>query len=273
MTLAFVAKSDSGRVRDHNEDCYLGDPELGLFLVADGMGGMDAGEVASAIARDEINSRMRAGAELVEAITSSHHSIKESAQRGIGAYGMGTTIVAVHALNAEYEVAWVGDSRAYLWDNATHELSRLTRDHSFVEMLLASGSITPDQAHKHPKKNLITQCLGQPNVDEVQVSSIKGTLKKEQLILLCSDGLNDELTDEQIANCFAAEKTMELQAAKLLQTVLAGEARDNVTILIVGHPSATQPPPKKPYIEGLVFTLVGAAVALACLTAMYLIVK
>lgn len=273
MTLAFVAKSDSGRVRDHNEDCYFGDPELGLFLVADGMGGMDAGEVASAIARDEISKQVRAGADLTDAIAASHHTIKESAQNGIGAYGMGTTIVAVRSREADYEVAWVGDSRAYLWDNSLQQLRRLTRDHSFVEMLLASGSITPDQAHKHPKKNLITQCLGQPNVDEVQVSKITGSLKKEQLILLCSDGLNDELTDEEIANGLASEKNMQAQASKLLHSVLSGDARDNVTILLIGHAATNTPTQSKPYMEGLIYTMVGAFVALACLTAMYLIVK
>ncbi|HET8705468.1 MAG TPA: protein phosphatase 2C domain-containing protein [Pseudomonadales bacterium] len=273
MTLAFVAKSDSGRVRDHNEDCYFGDPDLGLFLVADGMGGMDAGEVASAIARDEVSQRVKAGAALTEAIESSHHAIKASAQQGIGAYGMGTTIVALRNREADYEIAWVGDSRAYLWDNNLRQLNRLTRDHSFVEMLLASGSITPDQAHKHPKKNLITQCLGQPNVEEVQVSTITGNLKSGQVILLCSDGLNDELTDDEIANVLASEKAMQAQAAKLLHTVLSGEARDNVTLLLIGHPETGTPVTAKPYMEGLIYTLVGAVVALACLTAMYLIVK
>jgi len=273
MALTYVAKSDSGKVRDHNEDCYFGDSELGLFLVADGMGGMDAGEVASALARDEISRQVSSGIALVDAITASHHSIKRAAQQGIGAYGMGTTVVAVRSRLDDYEIAWVGDSRAYLWDTQSQQLSRLTRDHSFVEMLLASGSITAEQAHKHPKKNLITQCLGQPNVEDVQVGSVTGTLRPGQVLVLCSDGLNDELTDEEIANTLASEKVMQAQASKLLQKVLAGAARDNVTLLLIGHPESPVVASPKPYMEGLVYTLVGACVAMACLLAMYFIAR
>lgn len=228
-----VARTHSGRVRDHNEDCFHADVESGLFIVADGMGGMEAGEVASAIARDETVRAVVAGHTLAEAIQMAHEAIRKAVDNGIGAPGMGTTIVAMRLMGNEFHLAWVGDSRAYLWDGARGSLRRLSRDHSHVEMLLSSGVITPDQAHKHPQKNLITQCLGQTNLDTLHVGEVQETLGTGQCVLLCSDGLNDELTDTEIAQCLVNEATLAAKADALLERTLDKGARDNVTIVLV----------------------------------------
>lgn len=228
----YVARTHSGRVRDHNEDCYHASDD-GLFLVADGMGGMEAGEVASAIARDETVKAVAAGHSLPKAIQMSHDAIRKAVEDGIGAPGMGTTIVALKFKGDECNVAWVGDSRAYLWDADRGSLRRLSRDHSHVEMLLSSGVITPDQAHKHPQKNLITQCLGQNNLDELHVGEVSESLAPGQCVLLCSDGLNDELTDMEIAQCLVNEASLSGKADALLEKTLEKGARDNVTIVLV----------------------------------------
>lgn len=228
-----VARTHPGRVRDHNEDCYHADNDAGLFIVADGMGGMEAGEVASAIARDETVRAVNAGHPLPEAIQLAHEAIRKAVDEGVGAPGMGTTIVALKMMPYEYHLAWVGDSRAYLWDAGKGSLRRLSRDHSHVELLLSSGVISPEQAHKHPQKNLITQCLGQSNLDTLQVGETRETLAPGQTILLCSDGLNDELTDTEIAQCLVSQTKPDAQADALLQATLEKGAKDNVTILLV----------------------------------------
>lgn len=228
-----VARTHPGRVRDHNEDCYHASDDGGLFIVADGMGGMEAGEVASAIARDETVKAIAAGHSLPASIQMAHDAIRQAVENGVGAAGMGTTIVAMRLDNDQCEVAWVGDSRAYLWDAAKGSLRRLSRDHSHVELLLASGVITPDQAHKHPQKNLITQCLGQTNIDTLSVGDIRETLAPGQCVLLCSDGLNDELTDMEIAQCLVNETSLAAKADALLEKTLANGAHDNVTLVLV----------------------------------------
>lgn len=232
-TLKSVAQTHPGRVRDHNEDCYFADLELGLFLVADGMGGMEAGEVASALARDEVVRAVTSGASLPDAIQSAHKAIRRAVDEGIGAAGMGTTLVAAQMKESACQIAWVGDSRAYLWDAARGSLRRLSRDHSHVEMLLASGVITPEQAHKHPQKNLITQCLGQMNLDSVQVGDVTEILEPGQCVLLCSDGLNDELTDTEIAQCLVTHHKVDAQAESLISLTLEKGARDNVTVVLL----------------------------------------
>lgn len=259
-----VARTHPGRVRDHNEDCYHADAEAGLFLVADGMGGMEAGEVASAIARDETVRAVTAGRPLAEAIQLAHEAIRKAVDNGIGAAGMGTTIVALQMHGRDFHLAWVGDSRAYLWDAGKGSLRRLSRDHSHVEFLLASGVISPEQAHKHPQKNLITQCLGQQNLDQLQVGEIRETLAPGQSILLCSDGLNDELTDTEIAQCLVSQSRPSAQAEALMQMTLDKGARDNVTLLLVQTDGGNWLR-KLLARKSLVYALLGMVMAMAAL--------
>lgn len=243
QSLKFSASTNVGLHRDNNEDSFLSLPERGLWVVADGMGGHEAGEVASAIVRETLE---QAGSEieLVASLQNSHKAVVEAANAGIGAQGMGSTVVALSSKQHDYQVAWVGDSRAYLWtknDNGG-QLEQLSVDHSYVQMLLASGSIDESDLDSHPDKNIITQCIGWQELDEVTVDTIKGTWKKNQWILLCSDGLNDEVDDTEIARIMSCAKKTTDAVELLIEAALEGGGHDNITIQVIESPLTKRAP-------------------------------
>lgn len=234
----FSAATDKGLLRGNNEDSYVGDPDSRLWLVADGMGGHEAGEVASSIVAETVQQSMRDGRELVDSIHQAHQAVLKAAGEGVGAAGMGSTVVALVSGELEYQVAWVGDSRAYLWspDDTGGTLEQLSTDHSYVQLLLASGAIAEHEAAGHPDKNVITQCIGSRDLDELQVGSVKGQWQKNQWILLCSDGLTDELGDEVIAQALCVARSVSEAVNSLVQRALDRGGHDNVTVLIVESP-------------------------------------
>jgi PPM family protein phosphatase len=243
MTLApleYSSVSHPGLTRTNNEDCFLDQPEQGLWLVADGMGGHEAGEVASAIVRDTIKKDTLQNPQLplVDAIQHAHSSVLSSAARGIGAPGMGSTVVALKTSTTRYQVAWVGDSRAYLWTPTAEggRLEQISTDHSYVQMLVNSGAITAEEAEFHPEKNIITQCLGMQELARVKVDMIENEWEKDQWILLCSDGLTDEVNDKNIAQILCESDTCTTAVSQLLQTALKNGGRDNITLQIVTSP-------------------------------------
>ncbi len=238
--LEYSAASHPGLVRDNNEDCFLSQPEHGLWLVADGMGGHEAGEVASAIVRDTIERDTNNNPQLplVDAIQHAHTSILSSAAKGIGAPGMGSTVVALRSETSKYQIAWVGDSRAYLW-TPTREggrLEQLSVDHSYVQMLVDTGVIRAEDAEFHPEKNIITQCLGMQELTQVKVDFIDGQWQKDQWILLCSDGLTDEVSDKTIAQILCESNDCLAAVDQLLHAALTGGGRDNITLQIIESP-------------------------------------
>lgn len=234
----YDAATDKGLMRGNNEDCFLSLPERGLWLVADGMGGHEAGEVASDIVIKTIDKNTASGNALNQAIQSAHESVLEAVKNGIGAEGMGSTVVALQSDDHDYQVSWVGDSRAYLWthDETGGTLEQLSRDHSYVQLLLASGAIGEDEVENHPDKNVITQCIGSQDVAEVHVDSIKGQWQEKQWILLCSDGLSDELNDEQIAQVLSTVNNPKDAVAKLVKQALHKGGRDNITVQVIESP-------------------------------------
>lgn len=250
-TSKFSAATDTGLRRGNNEDSYLCLPELGLWIVADGMGGHEAGEVASAIVVDSIRSQLLDGASLAEAIQGAHRAVQEAAKAGIGTLGMGSTVVALLSKDDHYEVAWVGDSRAYLWSPHTAQLQRLSTDHSYVQMLLESGAIAEHEAATHPDKNVITQCIGSADTEEVVVDSVEGNWEEGQWILLCSDGLTDELDDEAIADILAAARSPRDAVNQLISQSLAHGGHDNITVQVVESPRVSAPSGKLHCIQQL----------------------
>lgn len=228
--VAYAAETHCGLVRSLNEDCFEADPEVGLWLVADGVGGHAGGEIASELTRATIKEVFRSSGDLRAAIEAAHAAVLGAINRGEGKPNMGSTVVALALRGRDYEIAWVGDSRAYLWDG---RLTLLTRDHSLVETLLAKGIINQEEAFNHPKRNIITQSIGVTPDHELQVDSIAGTLRPGQRLLLCSDGLNDEIREPEIAERLAAASSLQEQAASLLQGSLTAGGRDNVTIIVV----------------------------------------
>lgn len=274
--LNFSCTTDKGLTRGNNEDCLLSLPENGLWLVADGMGGHEAGEVASAIVRDTVKSSIQSGEKLSDAIQQSHQAVIHAVNNGIGAAGMGSTVVAVRSDNQAYEVAWVGDSRAYLWsfEAGGGKLQQLTTDHSYVQMLLASGVINEHEVDNHPDKNVITQCIGSLDMETVQVDTLQGSWQENQWLLLCSDGLTDEVTDTDIATLLSNASNPKQAVNYLLNAALENGGRDNITIQVIESPldnteSLPQLQEKKSGITGnrmLDFLIYGCA--LICLAFM-----
>lgn len=243
--LVMTGRSDTGMVREHNEDCFLIMPENGFALLADGMGGHLAGEVASAMAVDKVaqhlmnslhTGKARGKQEVVpdsalltDAIKAANRAIHESSIHRPEQAGMGTTIVAVTFRNNHLTVAHVGDSRLYRFRNG--QLSQVTEDHSMVQELLRRGLITPEEARTSANKNLVTRALGVDPIVEVDVR--EQPVENGDLYLLCSDGLNDVLTDEEIAAALASTDELETVTRNLVSEVNARGGPDNVSIVLV----------------------------------------
>jgi serine/threonine protein phosphatase PrpC len=231
----FAADTHSGLRRRHNEDCYEADQELGLWLVADGVGGHASGEVASDIVRATVKQGISRGKTLHDAIVASHEAVLEATREHKSTQGMGSTVIALLLDGDNYELAWVGDSRAYLWSAG---LQQLSEDHNRVSELLASKVITPEQAVKHPERHVLTQSLGVSEKNIVTPGQLQGTLRKGEQILLCSDGLSDELSDKVIASIMDDQQTPRAQVDTLIKAALDAGGNDNITAVVIGDCAA-----------------------------------
>lgn len=221
-----VGDTHPGRVHEQNEDSIGWDLAEGVVFVADGMGGHAAGEVASSIAKQTILER--SAAPLTDAVLDAHRAIVRTASENPAQQGMGSTVVALRLKEDKGELVWVGDSRGYLWRHGA--LRPLTRDHSFLELLLASKRITEAEARDHPKRNLVTQTLGigEPAPEREQVSLLPG-----DWVMLCSDGLNDELTDAEMASILKRAPSAEAAVKELIEAAVEHGGRDNISVVIV----------------------------------------
>lgn len=233
----WAARSDTGRVRSHNEDAILTDPPL--FVVADGLGGHEAGEVASQLAvetlRDHAPRRPDANA-LARAVRAANREVIRAAREGIGRVGMGTTITAALIEGTHVVIAQVGDSRAYLMHGG--ELARVTEDHSMVADLIRLGQITEAQSRVHPNRSVITRALGtDPNMyaDTFQIDAEPG-----DRLLLCSDGLTSMLLDEAIARIMRANSDPGMAADELVAAANEAGGQDNISVIVVDLEGASR---------------------------------
>lgn len=231
--------TDIGLHRKNNEDALLSDGPLGLWLIADGMGGHEAGEIASEITVDTIHSAVRRGHSITGAIRLAHRKILDASANGIGRHGMGSTVVALKSLGSRYQIAWVGDSRAYLWhsDENGCSIAQLTTDHSYVQMLYQSGLIEAEDLSTHPERNIITQCLGSLELEEVAVDTLEREWSPHERILLCSDGLTDAVSDEAIGRIIEKHDNLQDAVAELVATALENGGRDNISIILLEQPT------------------------------------
>jgi serine/threonine protein phosphatase PrpC len=221
-----------GLRRDLNEDTYYGDGELALWLVADGMGGHACGEVASALARETIVREIRQGATLAHAIRVADEEIIRTSRRRNDSLPMGTTVVAARVQGNRYEVAWVGDSRAYLWRDG--KLAQLSQDHSVVQEMVAQGNLTAEEARAHPHRNVVTQALGVTDPAHLTVATTAGELRPGMQLLLCSDGLTEEVEDTGIARTLAYDDASAQECVDtLVAAALDGGGSDNITVILV----------------------------------------
>jgi len=230
LHLQVGAATDIGQVRDHNEDGYLVDHDVGLIAVADGMGGHRGGEVASATALEALRVAFVAGAPIDEAVDVANDAVHEQSIADPNLRGMGTTLTAGSFDDEGHLVlGHVGDSRAYLARDG--ELERVTTDHSLVEELIQAGELTPDEAERDPRRSMITRALGlEPSV---VVDIIELDLRDGDRLLLCSDGLTTMVGEDDIASLLAEEPDAATAADRLVDAANAAGGVDNITVVVI----------------------------------------
>lgn len=234
-------QSHVGLIRELNEDRYLVKSESGLFVVADGMGGHDAGEVASTSIVDHLKSigipssapDLRARFE--DRVVMANREIRELSDRN-GAT-IGSTLAALLAFESQYACMWAGDSRIYMLRNG--KLSQLSRDHTEMQDLIDRGLLSPDQAAAWPRRNVVTRAIGA--VDDPALDIAHGQIHPGDKFLICSDGLTAHVSDEQIGVAALAAESAEQGCASLIQLALEGGGSDNVTVIIVQFRQAAEP--------------------------------
>ena len=227
---SYAARTEVGNVREHNEDSLLA--KSPLFVVADGMGGHEAGEVASEIAISVMAERIPDGPDakaLAEAVCEANRAVLRGAQDGTGRPGMGTTMTAALVYGDRLTIAQVGDSRAYLLHEGS--LQRVTRDHSLVADLVAQGRITEAEARVHPQRSVITRALGSDPA--MQPDTYRMHVERGDRLLLCSDGLSGMLDDEAIESILITSPDPESAVDSLVDEALAAGGLDNVTAIVV----------------------------------------
>jgi PPM family protein phosphatase len=246
--LTFVGKTDTGRVREHNEDTIATDAEAGLLVLADGMGGYNAGEVASGIAVKTITNLVREGLAredlasidkstgltrpsivLRDAITRANKIIYQTARSQAECEGMGTTVVAALFYDNRISIAHVGDSRLYRQRGS--EIAQVTMDHSLLQELVDRGFYSPKEAQRAANKNYVTRALGVEPQVEVEVQ--EHPVDKGDIFILCSDGLSDMVEDEDIRltiSTFGAN--LDTVAKQLIQLANENGGRDNVSVVL-----------------------------------------
>lgn len=237
MRIEYGARSDRGKVRSSNEDTFIEDIRHKTFLVADGMGGHAAGEIASQIAASTVeeflknlNSDSEPEELLRQAVEEANTRVYETQMQKPEFRGMGSTLTVLAFSDSRFYIAQVGDSRAYMLRDKT--LHQLTRDHSVVWPLYETGILTKEDISRHPQKNLITRSIGtypQVDVDLQNDAAFEG-----DIFLLCSDGLTDVLTDRDIEQTLSSRGKNARELAELLVDA-ANEAGgpDNITVIVV----------------------------------------
>ena len=235
--------TDKGRVRPTNQDIYQiearEENQTALLVVCDGMGGANAGNVASRFAAQVFTESIKAELTrpldakerqelMVHALEEANQTVFSLAGRQPEFRGMGTTLVAALVQGGEATILNVGDSRAYLFDG--ENLRQLTEDHSYVEEMRRQGRITAEVARTHPQKNLITRAVGVEPAVEGDLFEV--ALRKNEVLLLCSDGLSGMAEDQQIAAAIKNAKTLALAGDALLNLAMEGGGRDNITVAL-----------------------------------------
>ena len=238
MHITCAGRTDVGIIRSGNEDSYLMVPDRGVFVVADGMGGHAAGEVASEMAvrfvarelgslrglsDDQVADRMRT------AIRAANGAIFQRTLTEHDKRGMGTTVTALVLYHTRFLIGQVGDSRAYLFRDSN--LIQLTKDHSYVQEQVDAGYLTPEQARSHPYSNVITRCVGANS--DVMPDIYLGTVKPRDLFLLASDGLTGMLEDHQLAELLKASRMPQEQVDELVTEANRHGGLDNITAILV----------------------------------------
>lgn len=248
MRLTCAARTDPGRRRENNEDSFCIREDLGLFLVADGMGGHVGGEIASRLVVEEVERFVaatdpvqgvagkvaqgvgsRPGDRLNSSLVEANRKLADRIVADASLHGMATTAVALLADGEAISLAHVGDSRAYRY--RSRRLTRLTRDHSWVEEQISAGVLTPDAARRHPWRHVVTRAVAGMDDMEVEVTDL--SLEPGDRILLCSDGLSSVVADAGIAAVLQDGRPAADLCVELVGRANAAGGPDNVTVVLV----------------------------------------
>lgn len=240
MKLQYAARTDVGMIRSGNEDNFAVDynDHRGLFVVADGMGGHAAGEVASEMAvqillRDLAELRDvepdGAGDRLSRALRDANHAIHQRTMTEVDKQGMGTTVSVLVVSGGQYLIGQVGDSRVYLLRDGA--LRQLTKDHSYVQEQVDAGFLTPEQARYHPYSNVITRCVGAS--PDVEPDVYRGTVRPGDTFLVASDGLTGMVDDWRLQQLLMARTTAERVVHSLIAEANSRGGLDNITAIVV----------------------------------------
>jgi protein phosphatase len=246
-----AARTDVGIVRSGNEDNYLMLADRGVFIVADGMGGHAAGEVASEMAVRIISKELGSlrgltdetvGERIRVAIRAANEAIFDRTLAEHDKRGMGTTVTTLTLLPRRYLIGQVGDSRAYLLRDG--QFLQLTKDHSYVQEQVDAGLLTPEQARVHPYSNVITRCVGASN--EVVADVYFGSLRAGDVLLLASDGLTGMLEDEQLTRILSSDGAPQTWVDRMITEANRRGGLDNITAIIVRIEAADPPTDEHP---------------------------
>ncbi|MBD2325618.1 Stp1/IreP family PP2C-type Ser/Thr phosphatase [Alkalinema sp. FACHB-956] len=237
MKRFFAGMTDPGLVRSANQDAYHTDPEGRFFVVADGMGGHAGGQEASRLAIEAMYGHFQrfwdsedSSQDLLEqAFLKANQAILYDQKLHPERSDMGTTAVALLFRQGEVWCAHVGDSRLYQMRGAT--LEQITRDHTWIARAVSSGTLTPDQARVHPMRHVLSQCLGREESSEIDMQQID--VKPGDRLLLCSDGLTEELSDSLIANNLKTIRACDMAASTLINAAKDHGGRDNITVVVI----------------------------------------
>lgn len=232
--------TDTGLIRSVNQDAYAVDADERFFIVADGMGGHAGGQEASRLAIETMQAFLTQQWEtdldsetlLQQAVLEANQAILKDQQLNPERGDMGTTAVAVIFRDEQPLYTHIGDSRLYRLRGA--KLEQITEDHTWVARAMRLGEITPDQARVHPMRHVLAQCLGRPDVERVDIRSL--SVQSGDRLLLCSDGLTEELSDQIIANHLKSIRACEKAAIALINAAKDRGGRDNITVVIVAIP-------------------------------------
>lgn len=246
--IEFGAQSDRGRMRGNNEDCFRAVPELGLFVLSDGMGGQASGEIASRMVCETVVEQCLDAAEsspcsgrdcaadisglgnqLAAAIRLANCAVRRAAEQNPAQSGMGATVVAVMLTDERATIAHVGDSRVYRLRNG--QLEQLTWDHSFVAEQVKQGLMSEQQAAQSNLQNVLMRAVGADA--EVQVEVTEELFAQGDALLLCSDGLTKELSDAQIAGVLGAMEGPQEAAEQLVDMANEAGGSDNITVIVL----------------------------------------
>jgi serine/threonine-protein phosphatase Stp1 len=234
MRFECASRTNVGLKRKINEDSILAETDRGLWVVADGMGGHEAGEIASAMVTDALRSLPASddldelAARAVETITQVNRQLIDLARGSEGKQTIGTTVVGLAIANGSFRCFWMGDSRAYLLRDGA--ISRVSHDHSLVQNLVDAGMLKPEDAESHENANLITRAVGV--AEKVEVDIVSGEARPGDQFLLASDGLTRVVPDEEIAAELQRARPSEA-ADRLIDMVLTRGAPDNVSLIII----------------------------------------